>query len=74
MKVRELIEYLQQYDPEEVIYLLNGVSGGCPLHPQDFQWDNIHFTPKRYYPPQPALQKPTQKHGPTKPVLCIYVE
>ena len=31
MKIKELIEYLQQFDPEEVIYLLNGVDGGGPL-------------------------------------------
>ncbi len=74
MKVKELITFLQQYDPEEVVYLLNGVSGGDPLLPEDFQWDTYRFAPGRYYPPYPALQQGTAKQGPIKPVLCIYGE
>ncbi len=74
MKVREFIAHLQQYDPEEVIYLLNGVSGGGPITEDIMGWDTRHFSPGRYYPPHPALQQGTDKQGPIKPVLCIYGE
>lgn len=31
MKVKELIEFLQKQDPEETVFLVNGVGKGGPL-------------------------------------------
>lgn len=62
MKVSELIIFLNALPQDEVVYLLNGVSGGGPLAETDFDWNHYRKGPRPGF------------HGPTKPVLCIYGE
>lgn len=43
MKVKDLIEYLQAQDPEETVYLVNGVDGGFPLTRESIGRTEINY-------------------------------
>lgn len=77
MKVSEVIALLNELPQDEVVYLLNGVSGGGPITLGCFGWDTHHKSPGRmrvYDKEDSSSGRLLTFQGPVKPVFCIYGE